>query len=106
VRTGRHPRRAGRPESLGDLVPRVLDELGLSETSHAVRLLEIWDEALGPELAPHCRPDGIRNGTLYANVPDSAWMQRLQMEKPRILARLESALGEPAARDLRLRVGQ
>jgi predicted nucleic acid-binding Zn ribbon protein len=82
----------------------MLDELGLSETSRAVRVLEVWDRALGPELAPHCRPQGISRGVLYASVPDSAWMQRLQLEKPRILARLAEALGEPAAQDMRLRL--
>jgi hypothetical protein len=32
-------------------------------------------------------------------------MQRIQLEKPRILARIEEAVGEPLAQDLRLRVG-
>lgn len=32
-------------------------------------------------------------------------MQRIQLEKPRILARIEEAAGEPLAQDLRLRVG-
>ena len=82
----------------------MLVELGLDKTSKGVRLLEVWDRALG-ELAPHCRPEGVRHGTLVARVPDSAWMQRLQLEKPRILARLEELLGEPVAHDLRFRVG-
>ena len=83
----------------------MLHELGLDETSKAVRVLELWPDAVGPEMAPHCRPEGIRHGVLHANVRDSAWMQRLQMQKPRILAALEEGLGEPAALDLRLRVG-
>jgi hypothetical protein len=32
-------------------------------------------------------------------------MQRIQLEKSNILARLEEAMGEPIARDLRFRVG-
>ena len=104
---GSDDRKRGRssPETLGRLLPRMLTELGLDATAKSVRLLEIWDRALGSEFAPHCRPEGIRHGTLLARVPDSAWMQRLQLEKPRILARLEQLLGEPAADDLRFRVG-
>jgi predicted nucleic acid-binding Zn ribbon protein len=104
---GSHNRRRGRsrPETLGTLLPRMLTELGLDPASKGVRLLEVWDQALGSEFAPHCRPEGIRHGTLVARVPDSAWMQRLQLEKPKILARLERLLGEPAAEDLRFRVG-
>jgi predicted nucleic acid-binding Zn ribbon protein len=93
------------PSRIGELLPSVLSELELTPASHGVRLLKVWDQALGPELAPHCRPEGIRHGTLLARVPDSAWMQRLQLEKPRILAQLEELLGEPAAREIRFRVG-
>ncbi len=96
------PRRA--PSQVGALVPRVLSDLGLDATAHAVRVLQVWDEALG-DLAPHCRPEGIRRGVLVARVPDSAWMARIQLEKPRILAALAAALGKPAATDLRLRIG-
>jgi predicted nucleic acid-binding Zn ribbon protein len=96
------PRRA--PAQVGALVPRVLSDLGLDATAQAVRVLQIWDEALG-ELAPHCRPEGIRRGVLHARVPDSAWMQRIQLEKPRILAALASRIGERVATDLRLRIG-
>ena len=93
------------PRAIGELLPTVLSELGLTPTSHAFRVLQVWDRALGAELAPYCRLEGIRHGTLLARVPDSAWMQRLQLEKPQILERLEALLGEPAARDLRFRVG-
>ena len=93
------------PRAIGELLPTVLSELGLTPASHAFRLLQVWDRALGAELAPYCRLEGIRHGTLVARVPDSAWMQRLQLEKPQILERLERLLGEPAGRDLRFRVG-
>jgi predicted nucleic acid-binding Zn ribbon protein len=101
-----NPRARKRPvRAVGELLPSVLADLGLTPASHGVRLLQVWDQALGSELAPYCRPEGVRHGTLVARVPDSAWMQRLQLEKPRILARLEELLGEPAARDLRFRIG-
>jgi predicted nucleic acid-binding Zn ribbon protein len=86
-------------------VPTVLRDLGLDPAARAIRVLEVWDAALGPELAPHCRPEGLRQGVLWARVPDSAWMQRIALAKPRILAALAEALGEPAASDLRLRIG-
>lgn len=94
----------GRPKPLGEVLPGVLRDLGLDRASTALRLLEVWDAALGPEIAPHCRLDGVRHGVLYANVRDSAWMQRLQLEKPRILERLTRALGSPPAQELRFRV--
>ncbi len=98
-------RRRSDPEPLSQLLPKVLGEMGLHETSDAVRLLKEWDAALGPELAPHASCDGMRRGVVLALVSDSAWMQRLQMEKPRILERLASRLDGIELRDLRLRLG-
>lgn len=100
------PPRKGRPEGVGDLISGVLEDLGLDETSASVRLLKVWDRALGPKLAPHCRPEGMRRGVVRADVRDSAWMQRLQLEKPRILEALKRELGDAAPTDLRLRVGK
>lgn len=96
---------SGQPQAVGELIPRVLEEVGLGATSTAVALLRVWDSALGEQLAPHCRPDGIRRGVIQARVRDSGWMQRLQLEKPLILARLRNALGPDAFQDLRFRVG-
>ena len=96
---------SGPLEGLDTLIPKVLEEVGLSTAARGVRLLRIWDDALGPELAPHCRPEGIRRGVVTASVRDSAWMQRLQMEKPGILERLRAALDSDEDLDLRLRIG-
>ncbi len=101
----RPPSRRGPAESVGELLPRLLGEVGLDGTAQAVQLIRAWDEMLGPEFAPHCRPAGVRAGVVQAHVRDSAWMQRLQLEKPRILARIRATLGDSAPGDLRLRIG-
>ena len=103
---GRHPgrRKGGPPEAVAELLPSVLDDVGLGATSDAVRLVRVWDEALGELFAANCRPEGLRNGVVVARVRDSAWMQRIQLEKPRILKRLTEALDEPP-HDIRLLIG-
>ena len=98
-------RRSGPPESIADLLPRLLDEVGLGATAQAVAVIRAWDQAVGPVFALHCRPDGVRNGVIHARVRDSSWMQSLQLEKPAIFARLRELLGESAPRDMRLRIG-
>ena len=87
-----------------------MTEMGLDAASESARLMRCWDAALGPDLAPHCRPQGIHRGVVNATVEDSAWMQRIQLQKPVLLARLREALGRegeaaPEIRDLRLRIG-
>jgi predicted nucleic acid-binding Zn ribbon protein len=98
------PRR-GPAEPLSDLLPRLLDEVGLGKTAQAVAVIRAWDEAVGPQFRAHCRPDGVKNGVIHARVRDSSWMQRVQLEKPRIFERLRAQLGDDAPRELRLRIG-
>jgi predicted nucleic acid-binding Zn ribbon protein len=98
-------RRNTPPESIADLLPRLLDEVGLGATAQAVQVIRAWDEAVGPTFQAHCRPDGVRNGVIHARVRDSSWMQALQLEKPAIFARLRELLGDSAPKDMRLRIG-
>jgi predicted nucleic acid-binding Zn ribbon protein len=100
------PRRAARPEPISEVLPALLGDLGLDEAAAGVRVLRVWEQALGPELAPHCRPEGVRGSEVLALVRDSAWMQRLQLEKPRILRRLGEQLGDDSVQSLRLRIGR
>jgi predicted nucleic acid-binding Zn ribbon protein len=101
------PRRGKRPpEALGDIVPRVIAELGLDAVSQASDVHAVFGRIVGADLAPHCRCLGVRHGVVYAAVSDSAWMQRIQLEKPRILHGLRAALGDDRARDLRLQIGK
>jgi predicted nucleic acid-binding Zn ribbon protein len=100
-------RRAGKgqPERLGTLVPRVLGDLGLGESARALRVAERWEEAAGPEIAQHSRPNALRGGVLEVTVDSSVWCQQLQMRRPELLRALREVLGDDAPSDLWLRIG-
>ena len=98
-------RRDSDPETLGVLVPRVLEELGLDAPLRVLRVVERWEEAVGPEIARHCRPTSLRGGTLEASVDSSVWAQQLQLRAPEILASLRGLLGDEAPSALRFHLG-
>jgi len=93
------------PEAIASLLPSVLRELGFDEMARVLRIAERWEEALGPELAPHCRPEALRGDVLEASVASSVWCQQLQLRAPEILAGLRRVHGDEAPSKLRLRVG-
>lgn len=97
--------RRSRPEPLARLVPRVLDELGFGEAAAVMRVARCWEEAVGSEVARHCRPTALRGSVLEAEVDSSAWCQELRMRGPEILAGLRRVLGEEAPAELRLHLG-
>ena len=98
-------RRRSEPAALGVLVPEVLRDLGIDQATEALRVFEIWEEAVGLEIARHCRPTALRGSVLEANVNSSVWCQQLQLRTPEILAALRRVLGDDAPTALWLRVG-
>ena len=98
-------RTQGDPERLGRLVPRVLEDLGFEGAARIVAIAERWEEAVGPEIARHCQPASLRDGTLEATVDSSAWCQQLRLQTPEILEALRRVFGADAPAALRLRLG-
>jgi predicted nucleic acid-binding Zn ribbon protein len=94
-----------RPRAIGGVVGQVLSELGLGAAQEAFRIAELWEQAVGPEVARHCRPVAVRGEVLEAEVDSSVWCQQLQMQRDELLAALRETLGPSAPTDLRLRVG-
>ncbi len=98
-------RHKGQFESVGKLVDQVLGDLGLDGVALAHRIGSQWEEIVGPQIAAHCRPLGIRGNVLELEVDSPVWSQQLQLRKPELLAKLGEALGGEAPRELRFQVG-
>ncbi len=97
--------RSREPTAIRSALPRVLGELGIEGAAVALRILECWEQAVGPEIAAHARPTLLRGHVLEASVDSSVWCQQIQLRSPAILAALREILGPDAPQDLRLRVG-
>ena len=97
--------RKSRPEPLGPLVARVLKDIGAGDSARVMRIAECWEEAVGAEIAAHCRPTALRSGVLEATVDSSVWCQQLQLRGPEILDALRAVLPADAPSELWFRVG-
>lgn len=100
-------RRRSQLRELGGEISKVLDELGLDGAQRALTIAESWEQAVGPEIARHAQPTGMRGDVLELVVDSSVWAQQLQLQRPRLLAALAEALppGATAPTELRFRVG-
>lgn len=101
----RSGRRRGRPREIGTLLEGVLGDLGLDATRAAFRVGQHWQQAVGPEIARHARPLGLRGQTLEVEVDTSVWCQQLQLQQLEILAALRRELADEAPQALHFRVG-
>jgi predicted nucleic acid-binding Zn ribbon protein len=98
-------RRRKQPQAVGSVLEQVLADLGLSAAAAAYRVGQRWEEAVGSQIAQHCRPVAMRSGVLEATVDSSVWCQQLQLQRPEILIALRRVLGDDAPEDLYFRVG-
>jgi predicted nucleic acid-binding Zn ribbon protein len=78
---------------------------GLEPATVLARVQRAWPQAVGEALASAGRPTAERGGVLTVTCADSVWSAELQMMGPRLVSRLNEALGEPLVSGLRCRTG-
>ncbi len=98
-------RRKSKPEPLGAVLSKLLEDRGFAGNAHMARLSGKWEEAVGKDVARHARPEMLKGGLLTILVDSSAWMNQLAMLRTTIILQVNSAIGKEQVDDLRFRLG-
>jgi predicted nucleic acid-binding Zn ribbon protein len=94
------------PERAGDVARRLLRGRLAKRARRESRVLEIWEEVVGPERAARLVPAGLRAGVLWVEVESPALLyEAAQFARGEILARLKERLPELGIEDVRFRLG-
>jgi len=89
-----------------DVLPKLMQRLGLKERLHETEVLEAWSKIVGDFIAAHSAPVALREGVLYVRVLQPALHYELeQVSKIDILRKLKQRFGGRVIRDVRFRVG-
>lgn len=88
--------------SLRDLLRRA--EARYPDQAH--RVWEVWESAVGPEVARRSSPVSLQGGRLLVAVSTSAWVQQLSFLRERLREALNQALGQNVVRDIRFRLAE
>lgn len=94
------------PAAAGSVLDSLTRTMGVHERLEPYRAWKVWAEVVGPQTAQHAHPFRLRAGILEVRVDHPVWMQQLQLLKPRILERLNSAIAPAVLSDIHLRHGQ
>ncbi len=98
--------RPDRAARLSDLLPKVMQKLGLKERLQEHDVLAAWKNVAGEFIATHSQPISLRDGILYVHVLQPALHYELErVNKPQILRKLKQRFGARVIRDLRFRLG-
>ncbi|MBA2743001.1 MAG: DUF721 domain-containing protein [Chthoniobacterales bacterium] len=103
------PDRKARPDrwqAPADLLPALMQKLGLKERLHESEVIDAWTAVVGSFIAMHSAPVSLREGVLHVRVlQPSLHYQLEQISKPEILRKLKQRFGAKIVRDVRFRIG-
>ena len=103
------PERKMRPDrwqAPADLLPKLMQRLGLRERLQETEVIEAWSKIVGEFIAAHSAPVALREGVLYVRVLQPALHYELeQVSKIEILRKLKQRFCRKTIRGIRFRVG-
>jgi predicted nucleic acid-binding Zn ribbon protein len=98
--------RTERWQAPADVLPKLMQRLGLRERLHEREVIDAWSKIVGEFIAAHSAPVALREGILYVRVLQPALHYELeQISKSEILRKLKQRLGSKTIRDIRFRIG-
>ena len=93
-------------QSPSELMPRLMQRLGLRERLRETEVIDAWSKIVGDFIAAHSTPVALREGILYVRVLQPALHYELeQVSKAEILRKLKQRFGAKTIGDVRFRVG-
>jgi predicted nucleic acid-binding Zn ribbon protein len=98
--------RPDRWKPAAELLPALMQKLGLRERLHEKEVIGAWSDIVGEFIAAHSAPVALREGVLYVRVLQPALHYELvQLSKRDILRKLKHRFGVRTIREVRFRLG-
>lgn len=88
---------------IGAAMRQAIEQQGLERGIGEQRLLQQWEELVGPAIAAHSTPQRLRGGVLWLQVGEAAWRQELSLMRRELIAKINAWAGEEIVTELRLR---
>jgi len=82
-----------RPQSLGKVLQRVIDRLGMREKIDEARVVEAWAVVAGDRVNGVTESAWMKGDTLFVKISSAAWRQELHMNREAWRERLNEHLG-------------
>jgi hypothetical protein len=89
---------------VGDILPRVLEIMGLGDRFEEAKLMEGWARVVGEVVAKKSRPRAVKEGILYIGVESSVWMQELWYRQKQIIERIAKEFPKVRITGIRLEI--
>jgi predicted nucleic acid-binding Zn ribbon protein len=95
-----------KPETLGDILQKVLKKRNIPHTPKDRHLVDLWRRAVGQRIAAQTYPESQKRGVLFVRVSAAVWLHQLQFLKEEILGKLSELKGKEEIRSLFFSIGE
>jgi predicted nucleic acid-binding Zn ribbon protein len=89
------------PLPLVQILKQALEKWNLSTNLKRYALMEEWSEVVGEKTASKSRPTKFQGESLIVEVDHSAWVQELNMLKPKILKKISQNYPKSGVKNIR-----
>jgi hypothetical protein len=87
-------------ERIDKIVDKTIDDLGLRKGMQEIASMQIWPTVVGKLISEKTRPKRVKGSRLWVEVTSSVWMSELVYWKPKLISRINKALGEKVIKDI------
>jgi predicted nucleic acid-binding Zn ribbon protein len=91
---------ARRGEKLSGILRRALEDRGMGKKLPRRVAPEVWESAVGKQIAARAQPTVLSQGTLHLLVQDHRWRDQLDAARKHLIERLNLKLGAGSVRAL------
>lgn len=82
------------PSTISDVLGQVVRNQGWTDKLDDQRIFTEWPVIVGNEVAQHAQIEGFEDTIAHVRASSTAWATQLKMLAPRIVAKLNEALGD------------
>lgn len=89
-------------QPLGEILQQFLRQEGLETPLLQRRVVDAWEQVVGPVAARYTREKFIKNQVLFVKISSPALRQNLSMMRTQLARRLNEAVGSSVISDVRV----
>lgn len=98
-----------RPQSqfvpISSVLDNVLKQYRPSVDRSLIHVWDIWETAVGSDIATNARPAAFNNRTLLVHVSNSTWLHHLRFLEKDLVSKLNEILGMNTVSSLKFKIG-
>lgn len=98
--------RKNAPRLIGDVLKDVVENLSQAKKKEIFKIIAAWPNLAGKDFSHHAKPVSLKRGTLVVNVDESAWLYQANLQKEKLLMRLQKKAGGQKVQSIRFRIGK